>query len=122
MSDKKSFIYKEKRFSLENTLISSFGNDECYVFQLCRNSDNTKFATANSNNQIKIYDGNTYNIVTQLNGHIDTINEIRFATTHTDVLFSCSSDGTLKIWDTRSGQCGPTYKGSLMFLYGVLTI
>lgn len=114
MESKKISVF-DTTFELKQTLISSFGTEECYVFLVSRNATNSKIAAANSNKKIKLYDTETLSIIGSLEGHTDTINDVKFAKTHNDVLFSCSSDCTLRIWDTRTLQQGPCYKGICYF-------
>eukprot|EP01116_Phalansterium_solitarium_P013450 TRINITY_DN30813_c0_g1_i1.p1 TRINITY_DN30813_c0_g1~~TRINITY_DN30813_c0_g1_i1.p1 ORF type:complete len:295 (-),score=87.57 TRINITY_DN30813_c0_g1_i1:23-907(-) len=46
-----------------------------------------------------------------MEGHQLTTNEVAFAHTHPDVLFSCSSDRTIRLWDIRDRKSGPAYSG-----------
>ena len=87
----------------------------CYVFQTALNCNRTYLAASSSNNDIKIYDPETFSFISQLEGHTATINEIKFSCTNPSVLFSCSSDGTLRIWDIRSSSKGPVYRGQEEF-------
>jgi WD40 repeat protein len=109
-------------YELKQTLISDFETSSCYVFQVARNATNTRIATPNSSNKIKIYDTETLSIIGSLEGHTDTVNEVKFAKTHNDVLFSCSSDRTLRVWDTRTTQQGPCYRGKSRFYQQVHNI
>jgi WD40 repeat protein len=52
-------------------------------------------------------------------GHESRINDITFAHTHPDVLFSCSSDGTIRVWDIRGEKPGPVYRGKEFFSFGI---
>ena len=64
-------------------------------------------AVSLSTNVVKLYSPVTGQFFGDLVGHSDTINHISFSgpsssTPH--VLHSCSSDGTIRAWDTRSFQ------------------
>jgi len=81
-----------------------------YVFATSMNCTNTVLAVASSQDAINIYDQNL-TLITKIKEHQGTIHEIKFARTHSDVLFSCSSDKTLRLWDVRTQKPGPCYKG-----------
>jgi len=100
------------QYHVQNKVIVSLESEECYVFATSINNSQQVIAASGSNNIIKLYDTNTMTVKSHLVGHTDTINEIHFAKTHTDVLYSCSSDRTIRLWDTRENKPGPVYKGT----------
>ncbi|KAH7862225.1 hypothetical protein Vadar_001647 [Vaccinium darrowii] len=90
-----------KRFGLKNTIQTNFGED--YVFQIVPKDDLTSMAVSLSTNAVKLYSPETGQYFGELKGHSSTINEISFSgSTTPNVLHSCSSDGTIRAWDTRS--------------------
>lgn len=93
-----------------NTIIEKY-LEGLYVFQTVLNCDRSKLAASASNNIIKLFNPETFDCISQLQGHTSTINELSFSSTHPDVLFSCSSDKTVRIWDTRANAKGPIYRG-----------
>lgn len=63
-------------------------------------------AVSLSTNTVKLYSPSTGQFIGECSKrHNSTINEIMFSG---DILHSCSSDGTIRAWDTRSFQevCG----------------
>ncbi|XP_010545029.1 PREDICTED: WD repeat-containing protein 89 homolog [Tarenaya hassleriana] len=92
------------KFGLKSTIPTNFGQD--YVFQIVPQMDWTAMAVSLSTNAVKIYSPVTGQYYGECKGHSNTINQISFssesATPH--VLHSCSSDGTIRFWDTRSFQ------------------
>ena len=67
--------------------------------------DWTAMAVSLSNNTVKLYSPSTGQYLGECRGHTSTINEIAFADCSSPhLLQSCSSDGTLRAWDTRTFQ------------------
>ncbi|XP_076888573.1 WD repeat-containing protein GTS1-like [Bidens hawaiensis] len=89
-----------KRFSVKNSIQTNFGDD--YVFQIVPKEDWTSMAVSLSSNTVKLYSPVTGQFVGECGGsHSDSINQILFSG---NMLHSCSSDGTVRAWDTRSYQ------------------
>ncbi|KAF2315002.1 hypothetical protein GH714_037500 [Hevea brasiliensis] len=60
-------------------------------------------AVSLSTNAVKLYSPMTGQYQGEFKGHYDTINQIAFSNSSTPhVLYSCSSDGTIRAWDTRT--------------------
>ncbi|KMT05980.1 hypothetical protein BVRB_7g164680 [Beta vulgaris subsp. vulgaris] len=92
-----------KRFALRNSIQTNFGDD--YVFQITSREDCSTMAVSLSNNLVKLYSPSTGQYFGQCQGHTSTINEIAFADSSSPhMLFSCSSDATIRAWDTRTLQ------------------
>ncbi|CAI0440439.1 unnamed protein product [Linum tenue] len=92
-----------KRFGLRNSIQTNFGDD--YVFQIVPKEDWTSMAVSLSTNAIKLYSPVTAQYQGECRGHSGSINDISFSVSSTPhVLHSCSSDGTIRAWDTRTFQ------------------
>ncbi|KAL8548635.1 hypothetical protein ACS0TY_007790 [Phlomoides rotata] len=92
-----------KQFGLKNSIQTNFGDD--YVFQIVPKNDWTSMAVSLSTNAVKLYSPLTGQYLGECKGHSSTINQISFAgPSAPHVLYSCSSDSTLRAWDTRSFQ------------------
>ncbi|XVF32756.1 hypothetical protein REPUB_Repub17cG0110600 [Reevesia pubescens] len=90
-----------KRFGLKNSIQTSYGDD--YVFQIVPKDDWTSMAVSLSTNAVKLYSPMTGQYFGECKGHSSTINHISFSGASTPhVLHSCSSDGTIRAWDTRT--------------------
>ncbi|KAL1827360.1 hypothetical protein ACET3Z_005772 [Daucus carota] len=88
------------RVALKNSIQTNFGDD--YVFQIVHKDDWTSMAVSLSTNTVKLYSPATGQFIGECNKHhSSTINQIMFSG---DILRSCSSDGTVRAWDTRSFQ------------------
>ncbi|KAL5791809.1 hypothetical protein ACOSP7_000403 [Xanthoceras sorbifolium] len=92
-----------KRFGLKNCIQTNFGDD--YVFQIVPKEDWSLMGVSLSTNAVKLYSPVTGQYFGECTGHSATINQISFSGPSTPhVLHSCSSDGTISAWDTRSFQ------------------
>ncbi|KAL8151274.1 hypothetical protein V2J09_021082 [Rumex salicifolius] len=89
-----------KRYALNNVIQTNFGDD--YVFQISPKEDWSAMAVSLSSKLVKLYSPATGQFLGECKGHDATINHIAFSTPH--LLHSCSSDGTLRAWDTRTFQ------------------
>ncbi|GMH02662.1 hypothetical protein Nepgr_004501 [Nepenthes gracilis] len=92
-----------KRFGLRNSIQTNFGDD--YVFQISAKEDWTAMAVSLSTNAVKLYSPATGQYLGECKGHTATVNHISFLGPMTPhLLHSCSSDGTIRAWDTRTFQ------------------
>nr|CAD1834952.1 unnamed protein product [Ananas comosus var. bracteatus] len=90
-----------KRLGLKNTIHTNFGDD--YVFQIASSQEISTLAVSLSSNTIKIYSPATGQYFGECKGHSGTIHEVAFSAPSSAHIFcSCSSDGTIRAWDTRS--------------------
>jgi WD40 repeat protein len=81
--------------------------DPCYVFKIVRSHDGLRLAATLSNNTIKTYSihADALSHAGDLRGHSKRITDARFPLPDAPhALYSCSSDGTVRGWDLRSGQ------------------
>ncbi|KAH8489188.1 hypothetical protein H0E87_024727 [Populus deltoides] len=94
---------KSKKFGLKNSIQTNFGND--YVFQIVPKDDWSSVAVSLSTKAVKLYSPVTGQFQGECKGHSDTINQIAFSVSSSPhLLHSCSSDGTIRAWDTRNFQ------------------
>ncbi|KAG8057405.1 hypothetical protein GUJ93_ZPchr0002g23053 [Zizania palustris] len=94
-------IICSRQLGLKNTIQTNFGDD--YVFQIASCQENSKLAVSLSTNALKFYCPATGQYLGECTGHSGTIHEISFsAPSSLHVVCSCSSDGTIRAWDTRS--------------------
>ncbi|XP_020588453.1 WD repeat-containing protein 89 homolog [Phalaenopsis equestris] len=89
-----------KRVAIKNTIQTNFHDD--YVFQIASSPEISTLAVSLSSNTIKLYSPATEQFLGECKGHSSTINEISFTVPSSpNLLCSCSSDGTVRLWDTR---------------------
>ncbi|KAL5201869.1 hypothetical protein ABZP36_036223 [Zizania latifolia] len=94
-------IICSRKLGLKNSIQTNFGDD--YVFQIASCQENSKLAVSLSTNALKFYCPATGQYLGECTGHSGTIHEISFsAPSSLQVVCSCSSDGTIRAWDTRS--------------------
>lgn len=92
-----------KCFGLKNSIQTNFGDD--YVFQIVPKDDWSAMAVSLSTNAVKLYSPVAGQYYGECKGHSATINQISFSgPSNPHVLCSCSSDGTIRAWDTRTFQ------------------
>ncbi|XP_077226536.1 transducin/WD40 repeat-like superfamily protein [Tasmannia lanceolata] len=90
-----------KRLSIKNTIQTNFGDE--YVFQIASSEDLSTLGVSLSSNTIKFYSPATGQYLGECRGHSGTINQISFSfPSSPNAIQSCSSDGTIRVWDTRS--------------------
>ncbi|CAN6468911.1 unnamed protein product [Victoria cruziana] len=90
-----------RKLGLRNTIQTNFGDD--YVFQIASSQEIPAMAVSLSTNMIKLYSPDTGQYLGECKGHTKTIHEISFSVPSSPfVLHSCSSDGTIRAWDTRT--------------------
>ncbi|XP_031486127.1 WD repeat-containing protein GTS1 isoform X2 [Nymphaea colorata] len=89
-----------RKLGLRNTIQTNFGED--YVFQIASSQEIPAMAVSLSTNIIKLYSPETGQYLGDCKGHSNTIHEISFSVPSSPyILHSCSSDGTIRGWDTR---------------------
>ncbi|KAJ4957177.1 hypothetical protein NE237_013960 [Protea cynaroides] len=90
-----------KRLGIKNSIQTNFGDD--YVFQIDLSQESSTMAVSLSTNTVKLYSPGTGQYLGECKGHSETINQISFSAPSSPyVLHSCSSDGTVRAWDTRT--------------------
>ncbi|KAK1291245.1 hypothetical protein QJS10_CPB17g01319 [Acorus calamus] len=90
-----------KRLAIKNTIQTNFGDD--YVFQIASSQETSALAVSLSTNAMKFYSAGTGQYVGECTGHSGIINDVSFSVPSSPhVLSSCSSDGTIRAWDTRN--------------------
>ncbi|MCO5597046.1 hypothetical protein L7F22_051120 [Adiantum nelumboides] len=96
-----------KRFKLRTTLQASFGAPENpdYVFDIAASEDDSVMVVSLSTYALKLYSPISGQFLGDCLGHTDTINDVLFPDVKVPQLFcSCSSDGSVRVWDTRMRQ------------------
>lgn len=90
-----------KRLAVKGTIQTNFGED--YVFQIASSPEASTLAVSLSTNTIKLYSPDTGQFLGDCKGHRGTIHEISFTVPFSPhLLCSCSSDATVRTWDTRT--------------------
>ncbi|XP_038981740.1 WD repeat-containing protein GTS1 isoform X1 [Phoenix dactylifera] len=101
IGDGSSSYSSSKRLGIKNTIQTNFGDD--YVFQIASSQEISTLAVSLSTNTIKLYSPATGQYFGECKGHSGTIHEISFSIpSSAHVICSCSSDGTVRAWDTRT--------------------
>ncbi|XP_048542975.1 uncharacterized protein LOC125521948 isoform X2 [Triticum urartu] len=97
-----------RRLGLKNSIQTNFGDD--YVFQIASCQEISTLVVSLSTNTLKFYAPATRQYLGECTGHKGSIHEISFsAPSSLQVICSCSGDGTIRAWDTRSfKQVPPT--------------
>ncbi|KAG0449982.1 hypothetical protein HPP92_027132 [Vanilla planifolia] len=90
-----------KRLAMKNTIQTNFGED--YVFQIASSPDISNMAVSLSTDTIKLYLPATGQFLGECRGHRGTIHEISLEVPSSpNLLCSCSSDSTIRMWDIRT--------------------
>ncbi|XP_020253663.1 WD repeat-containing protein 89 homolog isoform X2 [Asparagus officinalis] len=90
-----------KHFGIKNAIQTNFGDE--YVFQIAASQDSSTLAVSLSSKVIKLYSPVTGQYFGECKGHRETIHEISYSIPSSpNVICSCSSDATVRAWDTRT--------------------
>lgn len=97
------------RLNAVNVLRTDFDTgDQCYVFHVAASTHNGTVAAALSNHAVKLYttrDSGGFTYLGELKGHTGVVSEIAFAgDDNPHALYSSSEDGSIRGWDSRTGQ------------------
>ena len=85
-----------------SAFVSSFSS---YLLDVVYLPEHSQIVTADSERTIRLYDAATSQLQRELKGHTDTITQLAYSSVHNQVLFSSSTDKTVRAWDLRSGEC-----------------
>lgn len=93
--------------SLQISTRSSMENKSIYVLDIAvaksvEEKSVQEVAVLCSNKTIRLYNHETMTLLRQYNGQRGVLSGIQFSHTNRNLLFSASSDGTVKSWDTRT--------------------
>jgi len=85
--------------------------DPTYLFDLAKcPADPSVFAASASNHRVKVYDFETMKLTRALPArHTSRITGLSFGHTSPHLLWSCSEDPSIAMWDLRSGDCELVY-------------
>ncbi|XP_066965156.1 WD repeat-containing protein 89 [Macrobrachium rosenbergii] len=87
---------------------ASVASKEEYCTALCHNKSNDKIAVSLSDNSVAVLTMDTLQNVSEFETQAKSVTGIRYSPTDNNLLWTSSLDGTLKIWDVRTGQCEKT--------------
>ena len=82
-----------------NSFVSSFSS---YVFDVVAVPGTNLYAASASNHKIKLYDNSTFQLQAEYSGHTGTIQQIYTNPNLPSLIYSCSSDSSVRCWDIRS--------------------
>lgn len=82
-----------------------------YLLNVQVDPSGEKVAVSTSNNEIKLYSMSNASLVGQLNGHTDSVTDIKFSQEDPHLLVSCGVDGLVSVWDVRSSSQASAFKG-----------
>ena len=132
-------VYGEPAFSIDAAKIAFFDYDRtltiillatretitskdahrggCFVWSLL-SLDDCNFASAASDNTIKIWDSQSGRCIRTLNGHTRDVTALVMIR-NTQYMISSSLDETIKIWDVSTGSCLQTLPGLNVSIYNI---
>jgi WD40 repeat protein len=74
---------------------------DAYVLDVDISPLNNNLCLSLSNRYLSYYDINTYGVLRSFESHDGRINCLRYSNTNSNIVYSGSSDNTVKIWDSR---------------------
>lgn len=83
-----------------------------YLLNVQVSFDGKFIAVATSNNEIKVYSASDLSVVSQLKAHTKPVTDIKFSMADAHLLASSSDDGSVIVWDVRSGSQVKAYRGT----------
>ena len=81
---------------------SEFHSD--FVIDACFSHDNKIIITSSADNTIGLIDADSYQLINKMVGHEGNVIKA-ISNRGSNLLYSASSDNTIKIWDMRTGEC-----------------
>eukprot|EP01129_Flabellula_baltica_P011106 TRINITY_DN4792_c0_g1_i1.p1 TRINITY_DN4792_c0_g1~~TRINITY_DN4792_c0_g1_i1.p1 ORF type:complete len:189 (-),score=20.91 TRINITY_DN4792_c0_g1_i1:71-637(-) len=98
------YVYDVSDLSVLPPLVSSWSAHSSYILSSCLSSDYRYFATTSADNTVRIWDGDSYELLMNLEGHTKWVWECCFAGESNELLLSVSSDATIMLWDWSKGE------------------
>eukprot|EP01038_Epipyxis_sp_PR26KG_P013886 gene13886-18621_t len=86
----------------QSNQISEDDERKDYVFDIVNNCDKSDISCSIADHSIMIYDATNLLLKSKLEGHTNSINGIEYSKSRPNILYSSSSDNSIKIWDIRS--------------------
>lgn len=83
-----------------------------YLLNVQVSLDGAFIAVSTSNYDVKIYSADNFAMVSQLKGHKGPVTDIKFSLVDAHILVSSSDDGTVIVWDVRSGAQSKVLRGT----------
>ncbi|KAH7135794.1 WD40-repeat-containing domain protein [Dendryphion nanum] len=88
-------------------LVTKYSGHGYEVLSIDVNLDNDKFVSTGGDKAVLLWDVQTAQTIRRFTGHAARVNRGVFAGDGDSVIISGSYDGTVKIWDTKSGSYKP---------------
>lgn len=82
----------------------SVGLEKLYILHVDCHWKSNKLAAALSNNSIHLTSTDTLDKISTFIAHDQNISDVHFNPVDPNILFSASSDGTIRVWDIRNTQ------------------
>ena len=96
-------------FSTRYTAITSANvsseSEDAFCIHLCHDSNWGNIGISLSDNSVVVLTRDTLQHVVSFKPHGKPVTGLRFSPINSNLLVSCSLDGTAKIWDVRSNKC-----------------
>uniref|UniRef100_A0A0P4WYE8 WD repeat-containing protein 89 n=1 Tax=Scylla olivacea TaxID=85551 RepID=A0A0P4WYE8_SCYOL len=99
-------------FSKEYKAVTSLHvSDGDYCLELAHASEWRTLAVSSSDNLVSLMETETLTKTLTLEPHLETITGIKFSRSDSNILWTSSVDGSIKMWDLQSGQCEKELQG-----------
>jgi len=86
------------------------GKHTAYVTHLAANGSHSQLAATLSDNSLAVFDWGTLRPIHTLKGHSGKITGVRYVPGSSELLVSSSLDGSVRQWDSRTGQTTIEYR------------
>ena len=92
-------------------VVKSFHGHTDWVYSVSILPDHTMIASGSGDKTIRLWDTWTGDCRCVIIGHNNCVNSVSFSPTNSQLLLSASYDHTVRQWDSKGHQIGPTYEG-----------
>jgi WD40 repeat protein len=82
-----------------------------YLLNLQVSLDGSKIAVVTSNAEVRVYASESISLISQMTGHSATVTDVKFSDSDANVLVTSSDDGSVCVWDVKTGAKTATYTG-----------